>query len=60
MDWRNILALAVLAAPLAWCTAVTENDKRRVRAELQIACISAGGSWTNSWGGECTMKGGEQ
>lgn len=59
MDWRNVLALAVLAAPLAWCTAVTENDMRRVRAEMQMACISAGGSWTNFWGGECTMKGGE-
>ena len=49
MNWKAILALTVLAAPLAWC----EAESKKADAEIQKTCISAGREWSNSWGGYC-------
>lgn len=46
MSWKTILALAVLAAPLAWCEAEIAGIE---------ACAKAGGAWSNSWRGYCRM-----
>lgn len=45
MDWKAILALAVLAMPLAWCA--NENEKQR--RDFELECFKAGGvvSWGN-------------
>jgi hypothetical protein len=53
MDWKAILALAVLAAPLAYCEMNTQSMKHNER----IACIQAGGNWGTGWGApSCTFS----
>lgn len=51
-NWKTILALAVLAVPLAYC----EAESRRLVAEEKIACIEKRGEWRSSWGGTCEFK----
>jgi hypothetical protein len=52
MDWKIILALAVLAA-LAHCEMNTQSMKHNER----IACIQAGGNWGMVWGApSCTFS----
>lgn len=53
MDWKAILALAVLVAPLAYCAAEMESARLDAEARNVEACASAGGSWNGAWGGTC-------
>jgi len=53
MDWKTILALAVLVAPLAYCGAHMDDSRWQSRARIAEACFAAGGTWTDSWGGSC-------
>jgi hypothetical protein len=39
LNWKTILALAVLVVPLAYC----EMDAQRQRSAEKIACIEHGG-----------------
>lgn len=50
MNWKTILALAVLVSPLSWCLAVDEADRRASNLEVEIACINAGGTYGGTWG----------
>lgn len=52
MDWKTVLALAVLVAPLAYC----EIDAQRQRTAEKIACIENGGKWRLYWGGTCEFE----
>ena len=45
MDWKAILALAVLVAPMAYCEMNLQSSKSAER----IACIQAGGEWGKGW-----------
>ena len=47
MDWKAILALAVLVAPLAYC----ETSHQSNRSAERIACIQAGGEWRTGLSG---------
>lgn len=49
MDWKAILALAVLVVPLAYC----EIDRQRQQSNEKIVCFQEGGEWTNAWGSTC-------
>lgn len=51
MDWKRLIALAALIAPLAYCQ--IEADKRT--SEEKITCMNIGGTWSNAWGGYCTQ-----
>lgn len=51
-NWKTIIALAVLAAPLAYC----EMDAQRLKSSERIACIENGGEWRSSWGGFCEFE----
>lgn len=51
MDWKAILALAVLVTPVAYCQSAEEAAKR----EVQIECLKLGGEWTLGWYGNCTL-----
>ena len=43
MEWKNILALAVLSLPLAYCT-IQESDARwEARKAIETACIQQRG-----------------
>ena len=55
MDWKAILALAVFAAPVAYCTADDQRARREHDAVLAKACFEAGGNWSQGWGGYCEM-----
>jgi len=46
MDWKAILALAVLVAPLAHC----EVQFRNAMSKEKVACIEVGGNidWLNN------------
>ena len=47
MDWKAILALAVLVAPVAYC----EMNAQQSKSAERVACIQAGGEWGSSWSG---------
>ena len=47
MDWKAILALAVLVAPVAYC----EMNAQQLKSAERVACIQAGGEWGSSWSG---------
>lgn len=47
MDWKAILALAVLIAPMAYC----EMNAQQSKSAERVACIQAGGEWRSSWSG---------
>jgi hypothetical protein len=49
MNWKTILALAVLVAPVAYCTAIESEQRIKSKNEVQLECIKAGGnlSWTD-------------
>lgn len=47
MDWKVIIALAILVTPMAYC----EMDSRRSKATERVACIQAGGEWRTQWSG---------
>jgi hypothetical protein len=51
MDWKAILALAVLVAPMAYCQSVDEAEKRKA----QVECHRLSGEWTHAWGGRCYL-----
>ena len=55
MDWKAILALAVLAAPVAYCTVDDQRAIREHEAVLAKSCFEAGGNWSQGWGGYCEM-----
>lgn len=42
MDWKTILALAVLAIPLAYCSV----EDARITNDQKIMCIENKGNWT--------------
>lgn len=56
IDWKHIIALAILVLPITYCT--MEETKRRANkaTELQLACIAGKGNWEVSWGGYCEFK----
>lgn len=51
MDWKAILALAVLITPIAYCTAKDTSYQKQIEAAVaaEIACIEAGRAWSG-WG----------
>lgn len=51
MDWKTIIALAILVLPIAYCEAVTQKQ----RSIEKIACFQEGGQWSSLWGGTCTF-----
>ena len=53
MDWKIILALAVLVMPMAYC----EMDRQRQSTIEKVACFEQGGEWTRVWGGTCKFDG---
>ena len=53
MDWKDILALALLAIPLAYCTVEDSREKARSRSAIEIACIEQRGEL--SFNGKCTF-----
>ncbi len=52
MNWKTVLALAVLAMPLAYC----ELESRKFESEEKIACIEKRGEWSSSYGGTCDFN----
>jgi hypothetical protein len=52
LNWKTLLALAVLTTPLAYC----EMDAQRQRSAEKIVCIENGGEWRSTWGGTCEFK----
>lgn len=42
MDWKNILALAALAIPLAYCSV----EDARITNDQKIVCIEKRGNWS--------------
>lgn len=52
MNWKNILALAVLTTPVAYCTV----DDQRNTTNLKITCIQEHGEWHKTRGGYCEFK----
>lgn len=54
MDWKTILALALLAIPLAYCTIEDTRERERTRLEIETACIAQKGEL--SLLGNCTFQ----
>jgi hypothetical protein len=52
MNWKTILALAVLCVPLAYCS--VQHDKEL--SNLKIACLHNKGEWVVGWGGYCDFE----
>lgn len=53
MDWKAILALALLAAPVAYCTVEETRSRESTRLQIEAACIEQRGELTFS--GKCTF-----
>jgi hypothetical protein len=53
MDWKAIMALAVLVCPLAWCAADDARQAKERDARVAEACLAAGHMWHSTWGGWC-------
>lgn len=51
MDWKTIIALAVLVLPIAYCEAAIQKQ----RSIEKIACFQEGGKWSIISGGTCTF-----
>lgn len=51
MDWKAILALAVLVAPVAHCAADETQQRLLQEARIAEACLASGHMWRDSWGG---------
>ncbi len=51
VNWKTVLALAVLAMTLAYC----ELESRKFESEEKIVCIEKRGEWSNSYGGTCNF-----
>lgn len=56
MNWKTILALATLMAPMAYCGAHIDDARWEARARMAEACFSAGGIWSDNWGGTCEVR----
>jgi hypothetical protein len=56
MDWKAILALAVLVVPMAWCVADDGRQAKARDARIAEACLAAGHMWNSSWGGWCEER----
>jgi hypothetical protein len=54
MEWKTILALALLAVPLAYCTLEDSRQRVNAHAEVEKACIAQKGEIT--LGGKCTFE----
>jgi hypothetical protein len=54
MNWKTILAIAVLVAPVAYCTAVESEQRIKSSNEIELECIKAGGNM--SWTGMCVIQ----
>lgn len=54
MDWKAILALALLAVPLAYCTIEDTRERERSRSAIETACIEMQGELT--FNGKCTFQ----
>jgi hypothetical protein len=54
MDWKAILALALLAVPLTYCTIEDTRERERTRFAIETACIEHRGELTFS--GKCTFS----
>ena len=57
MNLKTICAMAVLVAPIAYCTAVDNAKRLSLYATLAETCIKSGRVWTHSWGGYCYPEG---
>jgi len=44
-DWKAILALAALCAPVAWCTAEDSRYVKDANVRMAEACLAAGKTW---------------
>lgn len=49
--WKNILALAILITPIAYC----ESESVKVRNQIQSDCQALRGEW-NVFGHYCEFK----
>lgn len=50
--WKEILALAVLVLPLAYCSVENTRETARTRSAIEIACIEQRGELQY---GKCTF-----
>jgi hypothetical protein len=55
MDWKAILALALLAVPLTYCTIEDTRERERARVAIETACIEQRGT-ISSWSLRCTFN----
>jgi len=56
MDWKAIMALAVLVCPLAWCAVDDARQTKERDARIAEACLAAGHMWHSTWGGWCEAQ----
>jgi len=53
MEWKGILALAVLALPISYCTILDTQERSAARKAVEIACIEQRGEIT--YNGKCSF-----
>jgi hypothetical protein len=56
MDWKAILALAVLTTPIAYCTMNQVRAEEESNALIAEACLESGHIWHPGWGGWCGAR----
>jgi len=55
MDWKAILALALLAVPLTYCTIEETRERERARVAIETACIEQRGT-ISAWSRHCVFN----